>query len=67
MLKNPDHPICRTQVKVAIDGDWRALREKMQGFHWAVGYGDYLRELGYALKRVGIQWLDISNGESTSS
>ena len=67
VLKNPDHPICRTQVKVAIDGDWRALREKMQGFHWAVGYGDYLRELGYALKRVGIQWLDISNGESTSS
>jgi hypothetical protein len=66
VLKNPDHPICRTQVKVAIDGDWRELREKMQGFHWAICYGDHLRELGYALKRVGIEWQDLSSGKSYS-
>ena len=64
VLKNTNHPICRSQVKVSIDGDWRELREDMQGFHWAVCYGDYLRELGYALKRVGIQWQDISTGKS---
>jgi len=28
----------------------------MPGFHWMTGYGDYLRELGYAVKRVGIEW-----------
>ncbi len=30
--------------------------KRMPGFHWMTGYGDYRRELGYALKRVGIQW-----------
>jgi hypothetical protein len=28
----------------------------MPGFHWMTGYGDYMKELGYALKRVGIEW-----------
>ena len=64
VLKNPDHPICRSQVKISIDGDWRQLREEMQGFHWALCYGDCLSELGYALKRVGIEWQDLSTGDS---
>lgn len=64
VLKNPDHPVCRTQVKVAIEGDWRLLREQMQGFHWALCYGDYLRELNYVLKRVGIKWQSVSEGFS---
>ncbi|MBN2288655.1 MAG: sugar isomerase [Candidatus Glassbacteria bacterium] len=62
VVANTDHPICRSQVKVSVDGDWRKLREDMQGFHWAVCYGDYLRELGYALKKVGIRWQDLSTG-----
>jgi hypothetical protein len=28
----------------------------MPGFHWMTSYGNYLREIGYALKRVPIQW-----------
>jgi len=28
----------------------------MPGFHWMTGYGDYLQEVGYALRRVGIDW-----------
>ena len=64
VLKNPDHPICRSQVKISIDGDWRQLREEVQGFHWALCYGDCLNELGYALKRVGIEWQDLSTGDS---
>jgi hypothetical protein len=28
----------------------------MPGFHWMTGYGDYHREIGYALKRVNIEW-----------
>jgi len=63
VIKNTDHPICRSQVKISIDGDWMALREGMQGFHWGVCYGNYLREMGYALKRVGIQWQDVSTGK----
>ncbi|MFC2076673.1 sugar isomerase [candidate division KSB1 bacterium] len=60
VIKNPAHPICRTQVKVAIDGDWRTLRENVQGFHWALCYGDYLKEIGYALKRTDIKWECLS-------
>jgi hypothetical protein len=32
------------------------LAERMPGFHWMTSYGDYNREVGYALKRVGIEW-----------
>jgi hypothetical protein len=28
----------------------------MPGFHWMTIYGDYLRETGYALKKVPIAW-----------
>jgi hypothetical protein len=34
----------------------------MQGFHVQVCYGDYLREVGYALKKVGkIEWQNFSS------
>jgi len=36
------------------------LAEHMPGFHWMVGYGDYLREVGYAIKKVGITWDNLS-------
>jgi hypothetical protein len=28
----------------------------MAGFHWMTCFGDYRKEIGYALRRVGIQW-----------
>jgi len=28
----------------------------MPGFHWMTGYGDYLREIGHALKKAGLSW-----------
>lgn len=61
--KITDHPffdICRSQIDVDIEGDWMKLLEDMQGFHWMTCYGDYLREVGYALKKVGIQWQNIT-------
>ncbi|HUU26430.1 MAG TPA: sugar isomerase [archaeon] len=61
-----DHPfldICRSQIDVEIEGDWRKLLEDMQGFHWMICYGDYLREVGYALKKVGIDWYNITSGK----
>jgi len=54
-----DHPfmdICRSQIDISFDVDSNILAERMPGFHWMTGYGDYLRETGYALKRLGIEW-----------
>lgn len=53
----PFYPICRTQLEVGIQGDEARLRRELRGFHWMVCYGDYLREVGYALKKAGVDWL----------
>lgn len=56
VLASPSHPACRSQIDIEIDGDWRKLTAEMQ-----VCYGDYLREVGYALKKVGqIEWQNFS-------
>jgi L-fucose isomerase-like protein len=51
----PSYPACRSQMEIAIDGDWRQLLREMEGFHTQVVYGNYLREVGYALKKLGGQ------------
>ncbi len=44
-------------MDIQIEGDWRKLVAEMEGFHTQVCYGDYLREVGYALKQLGkLQW-----------
>jgi hypothetical protein len=48
--------ICRSQIEVSYACDSALLAERMPGFHWMTGYGDYCREIGYALRRVGIEW-----------
>jgi hypothetical protein len=53
----PFYPICRTQLEVAVKGDVERMRRELRGFHWMVCYGDYLREVGYALKKAGVDWL----------
>ena len=61
VLDSPSHPACRSQIDIAIDGDCRRLLREMQGFHVQVCYGDYLREIGYALKKIGkIEWQNFS-------
>jgi hypothetical protein len=52
----PHRPICTTQIDVKYKCPSELLAERMQGFHWMLGYGDYLKEMGYALRRVGIGW-----------
>jgi len=59
-LKTPFMHICRAQVDVTIEGDMKRLLEEMVGFHWMMSYGDYRKEVGYALKKVGIEWVDVS-------
>ena len=61
ILESPSHPACRSQIDIAIDGDARKLLTEMQGFHVQICYGDYLREIGYALKKVSkIEWQNFS-------
>jgi L-fucose isomerase-like protein len=52
----PFMDICRSQIDIRYSCSDRALAERMPGFHWMTCYGDYMREIGYALKKVGIQW-----------
>ena len=56
IVAHPFLPICRSQIDVRFRCSSDVLAERMPGFHWMVIYGDYLREAGYALKRVGIEW-----------
>ncbi len=60
VLENPAHDICTSQVDLRIKGDHQQLVEEMRGFHWMTCYGDYRREVGYALAKAGVGWLDIS-------
>ena len=61
VVDSPSHPACRSQIDIAIDGDSGKLLTDMEGFHVQVCYGDYLQEVGYALKKIGkIEWQSFS-------
>jgi hypothetical protein len=61
IIGNPFHAICRSQIDVKINGDCDALMEQMKGFHWMMCYGNYMRECAYALKKVSVEFLDVSS------
>ena len=61
IVDSPSLDMCRSQMDVQIQGDWRSLVKEMEGFHTIVCYGDYLREVGYALRKAGpIEWHNYS-------
>ena len=60
IVGNPFLDICRSQVDVKVHGDSAALLEQMKGFHWMLAYGDYLKEIGYDLKKLGVEFLNVS-------
>ena len=57
---NPFLDICRSQIDMTIQGKGDLVMEQMKGFHWMMCYGDYLREIEYALKKVGVKWDNVS-------
>ena len=57
---NPFLDICRSQCDVRIRGDEVALLERMKGFHWMMAYGNHLREVGYALRKAGVGFQNLS-------
>ena len=56
VVDSPFMPICRDQIDVSYDISDQLVAERMGGFHWMTGYGDHMKELGYALRRVGVKW-----------
>ncbi|MHB0957053.1 MAG: hypothetical protein ACYC0X_14030 [Pirellulaceae bacterium] len=56
VLDNPCFAICRSQQDVQIEGDWRRLVREARDSHWMMVYGDYLREIGYAIRKIGLTW-----------
>ena len=56
IVAHPFMPICRCQIDVRFKAPSETVAERMPGFHWMTIYGDYLRETGYALRRVPIAW-----------
>jgi hypothetical protein len=59
ILDTPFLPICRSQVDIGFACDSQTLARRMPGFHWMTCYGDFRREIGYALRRVGIAWENL--------
>ena len=59
IVDNPFLHISRSQIYVEIKGDTTKLLEEMKGFHWMTSSGAYLRETGYALKKLGVEWLKV--------
>jgi hypothetical protein len=57
---NPFYDICRSQQDVEIQGNWKKLKGEVRDSHWVMVYGDYLNELGYAARKLGIKWENVS-------
>lgn len=61
VIDSPSLPACRSQINIKVNGDWKGLLERMEGFHAQIVYGNYLREVGYALKKVkAVEWNNYS-------
>ena len=56
---NPFLDICRSQVDINYKCDDMSVADQMPGFHWMMVYGDYKKEYGYAIKKIGIDFLDL--------
>jgi hypothetical protein len=59
IIDNPMLDICRSQIDISYDCDSMKVAEQMPGFHWMTCYGDYIRETGYALKKIGIEFENL--------
>lgn len=56
IVDHPFFPICRSQIDVRFECDSNLVADRMPGFHWMTGYGDYTKEVGYALGKTKITW-----------
>ena len=47
-----------------IVGHWKRLIPEARDSHWMMVYGDYLREVGYAVHKIGLTWDNVSDTEA---
>ena len=59
IISNPFLEICRSQIDVSFTCDSKTVAERMPGFHWITVYGDYMKEAGYALNKIGIDFENL--------
>jgi len=57
---NPCYAVCRSQQDVVIQGKWKKLLKEVRDSHWMMVYGDYLDEVGYAARKMGIVWESLA-------
>ncbi|MHC4434627.1 MAG: sugar isomerase, partial [Planctomycetota bacterium] len=57
---NPSLEICRSQQDVEIQGDWKKLVKEVRDSHWMMAYGDHFKEIGYTSRKIGINWVSLS-------
>jgi hypothetical protein len=57
---NPFYEICRSQQDVEIQGNWELLKSEARDSHWVMAYGDHLAAAGYAARKLGVRWVDLS-------
>lgn len=62
--KNPCLAICRSQQDVEIQGAWKRLIREARNSHWMMVYGDYLREVGYAVHKIGLTWDNVADADA---
>jgi len=60
IVDNPFLDICRSQIDVEFKCDTDQLNEETRGFHWMACYGNFLKETGYALKKAGVDWVNLA-------
>jgi hypothetical protein len=56
---NPFYEICRSQQDVEIQGEWKKLVREVRDSHWVMAYGDYLKEVEYASRKIGVRWENV--------
>lgn len=59
IVDNPFMDICRSQIDISFDCSSKTVAEQMPGFHWITVYGNYIKETGYALKKLGIKFENL--------
>jgi len=58
---NPHLAACRSQQEVNFIGDTDTFRREIKGSHWMMAYGNWTKEMGYACRKMGLDWLNISS------
>ena len=54
VVDTPELPTCRAQIDLKLNADTQDVLANMRGFHCMLAYGDHMRDVAYAAKKVGI-------------